>query len=148
MTYILIGLAVLAILGVGAFYFLGQKSKNGNAPGLVNGELSACPSSPNCVVSEGHADDKHRVEPLPRSVWDALPKVISDSGGEIVAQESDYIAATYTSKTFGFVDDLEFRKGQDIVHVRSASRVGYSDRGVNKARVAELRRLLSSILEE
>ena len=56
-----------------------------------------------------------------------------------LAQRGDYIAAEFTSATFGFVDDLELRRTDEAVQVRSASRVGYSDGGVNKARVAELR---------
>ena len=51
----------------------------------------------------------------------------------------NYLAAEYYSKLFGFVDDVEFRKASDAVHVRSASRVGHSDMGANKKRISELR---------
>jgi uncharacterized protein (DUF1499 family) len=142
MTYILIGLVVLGMLAVGGFYYLGQKSKNGVAPGLVDGTLTACPSSPNCVLSETHAEEKHAVDPLPLSAWGGIPSAVAGTGGAVTEQRDNYIAATYASKTFGFVDDVEFRKAEDAVHVRSASRVGYSDRGVNRARVEELRELL------
>jgi len=141
---ILIGLLVLGALGVGAFFYLGHKSQSGDIPGLVDGVLAPCSSKPNCVVSEAHADDKHRVAPLPSGAWGQIAAVIEASGGKIVVTRDDYIAAQYQSKTFRFVDDIEFRKADDAVHVRSASRVGYSDRGVNRARVEALRAALGN----
>ena len=54
------------------------------------------------------------------------------------------MAAEFTSSTFKFVDDLEFRLAEEGVHVRSASRVGYSDRGVNLVRVETLRQGLNN----
>lgn len=136
-------LGVLGILGVGAFIGLGQYSKNGSAPGLNNGSLAPCPDSPNCVSSEaGTARDK-QIEPLTLETWDALPDAIAAMGGTVTQQDENYIAAEFTSATFGFVDDLELRLTDTDVQVRSASRVGYSDRGVNAARVAELRETLA-----
>lgn len=136
---ILLGAFAIGIMLSGAFFFLGQKSQNGAAPGLVDGVLAPCPSSPNCVVSEAHADDKHRVGPLPLSAWDNIENAVSAAGGEITQQSDGYIASTFASKTFGFTDDVEFRKGETEVHVRSASRVGYGDGGVNRKRVEALR---------
>lgn len=48
------------------------------------------------------------------------------------------MAAIFTSKFFGFVDDLECRIDQanHTIHLRSASRVGHSDFGANRKRVA------------
>ncbi len=144
MTFgILLGAFAIGVMISGVLFFLGQKSQSGAAPGLVNGELAACPSSPNCVVSEAHADDKHRVDPLPLTAWEKIPDAVAAAGGEIAQNDDTYVAATFASKTFGFVDDVEFRKGEEAVHVRSASRVGYSDRGVNRARVDALRAALA-----
>ncbi len=136
---ILVILVVLVLAGVGGFVYLGQASKNGKAPGLVDGVLAPCPDAPNCVSSEkGTASDK-QVDALPASSWEALPAAIEDMGGTVTLSDETYIAAEFTSATFGFVDDLELRKGDDGVQVRSASRVGYSDAGANAKRVAELR---------
>ena len=68
---------------------------------------------------------------------------IEIEGGVVVEQGEDYLAAEFTSAVFGFVDDVEFRRGEYAVHVRSASRVGYSDAGANAARVAALRGALN-----
>ncbi|NOX95039.1 MAG: DUF1499 domain-containing protein [Alphaproteobacteria bacterium] len=136
---ILLIVIALPILGVGSFYFLAQQSKNDDAPGLVDGVLAECPSSPNCVRSEAGTLPTHAVEALPLSVWDQLAAVVEQTGGVITVQNENYLAAEYYSKLFGFVDDVEFRKAFDAVHVRSASRVGHSDMGANKKRISELR---------
>ena len=61
---------------------------------------------------------------------------------EIVTAESKYVHATFHSALFRFVDDVEFSfdDQEKIIHVRSASRMGYSDLGVNRRRVEEIRR--------
>ena len=61
-------------------------------------------------------------------------------GGSIQAEKADYLAATFTSSIFRFVDDLEIRidTGQKMIHVRSASRIGHGDGGVNRKRVEHL----------
>ncbi|AWW73805.1 hypothetical protein CD351_05125 [Erythrobacter sp. KY5] len=118
-------------------------SQNGSAPGLVDGRLSSCPGSPNCVSSEDGTASEKSVKPLPLGAWDDVPQAVEGMGGTITANTSDYIAAEFKSSFFGFVDDVEFRKGEDFVHVRSASRVGHSDAGVNAARVKTLRKALS-----
>jgi len=134
----------LAALGVGSFAALGQYSKRGSAPGRIDGALAPCPDSPNCVSSEPGTASARRVAPLGPEAWEVLPGMIEEMGGTVTRQEADYIAAEFTSSTFGFVDDLELRRGEDAVHVRSASRVGHSDNGVNAARVTDLRARLSA----
>ena len=136
---IAIGTVALAVAATGGLFALGQVSQRKSPPRLVDGTLAQCPDSPNCVSSEAGTLDDKRVAPLPLESWEALPSVIREMGGEITASGDDYIAAEFTSATFGFVDDLQLRKSEDAVQVRSASRVGHSDNGVNAARVAELR---------
>lgn len=136
---ILLGAFAIGLMISGALFFLGQKSQNGAAPGIVDGTLAPCPSSPNCVVSEAHADDKHRVGPLPLSAWDKIENAVTTAGGAVTQKSDAYIASTFASKTFGFVDDVEFRKSDSEVHLRSASRVGYGDGGANRKRVEALR---------
>ena len=63
----------------------------------------------------------------------------------IISQEDNYLHATFTSKLFRFVDDVELLLDGDKVHVRSVSRVGYSDLGANRKRVEAIRAALSSI---
>ena len=128
----------LPVLAVAAFFILGRMSAGGTAPGLVDGRLSACPSSPNCVSSEAGTPTEKAVESLPLSAWERVPGIIETMGGRVVREDDAYIAAEFTSKTFRFVDDVEFRKADDAVHMRSASRVGYSDRGVNRERAAAI----------
>jgi len=59
----------------------------------------------------------------------------------IVAEKEDYLHAEAKSLIFRFVDDVEFYfpATEKLIHVRSASRVGHSDLGVNRKRVEEIR---------
>jgi uncharacterized protein (DUF1499 family) len=88
------------------------------------------------------------VEPLkyndtPEEAREKLISVIhSMKRAEIVTAEMKYIHATFTSALFRFVDDVEFSfdDQQKVIDVKSASRTGYSDLGVNRKRVEEIRR--------
>jgi uncharacterized protein (DUF1499 family) len=60
----------------------------------------------------------------------------------VVKVEEDYIHAEFVSSVFRFVDDVEFSfdKTKKLIQVRSASRTGYSDLGVNRRRIEEIRK--------
>ncbi len=116
------------------------------APQLVDGKLRPCPGTPNCVSSE--SDDMiHRIQPLPfdgsaAEAMARLKKVVVERGGTLQTEAPDYIWSTFTVPVFGFVDDVEFRPSPEakVIHVRSSSRLGFSDLGVNRARIEELRK--------
>ena len=147
MKILLIIIASLSLLVIIAFFILGYMSQSGEAYGLVDGRLKQCPDTPNCVSSEFVSDSVHYIEPLVFSAGDAaqiLPRlktIIREMGGSIQVEKADYLAATFTSSIFRFVDDLEIRidTGQEMIHLRSASRVGRSDGGVNRKRVELLK---------
>ncbi len=143
-------IASLVALAVIALFVVARVSQSGEAPGIADGRLAPCPGTPNCVCSEFAADQAHFIAPfeLPaESAATALARLraaIVEQGGTIRAQGADYLAATYTSPLFGFVDDLEIRVDLEagLVHVRSASRVGHGDLGANRKRVEQLRQRL------
>ena len=137
---IVLGVFVVAALGL---VVLAQQSKSGGAPGIIDGALAPCPTSPNCVSSEAGTPESHLVAAWPLGAWDKLPASIDAAGGKVVDAQDEYIAAEFSSKLMVFVDDVEFRKGNDGVHVRSASRVGHSDMGVNRKRIEALRLALA-----
>lgn len=64
------------------------------------------------------------------------------SGARIVEARSDYLRAEVSSRLMRFVDDVEFLLDPEarVVHVRSASRVGHWDIGINRKRVEQLRK--------
>lgn len=134
-----------------AFISLGFYSQSGKPSGIVEGKLTKCPDKPNCICSEFEADASHFLEPIRYSeasaaeVLQQLNQSIQQMGGEIKTEKGNYLAATFTSSVFKFVDDLEIRLdvNQKLIHLRSASRVGYSDRGVNQKRLERLKDLLS-----
>jgi len=115
--------------------------------GLHAGRLLPCPSSPNCVCSQD-SGKVHGIAPFaytgPRAQAMArLAQAITGMyGARIVMQTPGYLHAEYTTRWLRFVDDVEFYApaGTPLIQVRSASRVGYSDFGVNRKRVEAIRR--------
>ncbi len=114
--------------------------------GVKDGYLSPCPDSPNCVVSQ-NADASHALAPIEyhtdlATARETLLKVLTVvPRTEVIEQRDNYIRAQSKSRIFKFIDDLEFYFPSDeqVIHVRSASRVGESDLGVNRRRLEQIR---------
>lgn len=117
--------------------------------GIENGELTPCPDKPNCVNSFSK-DEEQYIKPLlvtgtQLAIKNDIIKVVNTlENSKVTVAENSYIRAEFTSKVFGFVDDVEFyfpeTKSKDIsIHVRSGARVGYSDFSVNRDRIEQLR---------
>lgn len=121
------------------FYLMAKKSQAGSAPGLVDGKLAPLPAKPNCVSSETGTDEKKRVAPIEDTSLKAMSAAIMDTGGLITDTTQSYLRAEYRTSLYKFVDDVEVRMDGKTAHIRSASRVGYSDRGVNRKRVEAIR---------
>jgi len=111
------------------------------------------PSSPNAVSSLAPATDAvHHVAPFavagePAAFFAAaVDAALGMERTALVTRDAGYAHITFTTPTFRFVDDLELRldAAAGVVHVRSASRVGYGDMGLNRRRVEELRARLPS----
>jgi len=108
-----------------------------------------CPDTPNCVSSLAKIP-KHRVEPLklkkdPKTSWDIVKKTVGSlPRTKIVSADNSDINAECRSMIFRFVDDLTLHlsPSNGIIDIRSASRTGYSDFGVNRRRVENLRKKL------
>lgn len=112
---------------------------------LVEGKLESCPSSPNCVQSEFPKDQDHYFEALSlgNATMPELVKMIEAMDGTIISQSDVHVHATFTSTLMRFVDDFELRIDSEskTLHLRSASRVGYSDMGVNRDRAEEFKKI-------
>jgi uncharacterized protein (DUF1499 family) len=74
-----------------------------------------------------------------------LKTVIQSSKAKAIASTDNYLYAEFTTPIMRFVDDVEFLLDKDakVIHVRSASRLGESDLGVNRKRIETLRTKLS-----
>jgi uncharacterized protein (DUF1499 family) len=130
-----------------------QRAEEGFA--VVNGQLSSCPKRPNCVHSQA-VGAACFIDPISTTGSEqvvraqALEILKSFDRVKIVVVENNYIRAEFTSRFFRFVDDLELyfpATGLDevVIHVRSASRIGYSDFGVNRKRVERIRSRFNAI---
>ena len=109
-------------------------------------KLPLCPNTPNCVSSQA-ADTDHYIAPFkvkgnPEDAFSALKTALLQQSRTVITQSTpESLHAEATSLIFRFVDDidavLDARAG--LIQIRSASRVGYSDLGVNRRRVETLR---------
>ena len=152
-----LGAVALLIIGVAAGLALhiatstGDTMFSGKRPdylGLKDGKLPRCKRTPNCVSSQAdRSDAEHYIAPIrfKGSAVDAMTAVRKAieamERATVVRHEGNYLHAEFRSKLMGFVDDVEFAHEEKagVIHVRSASRLGRRDFGVNRARVEALR---------
>jgi uncharacterized protein (DUF1499 family) len=146
---IVVAVAVLVAARLGAF--------SGGAPsslGVRDGKLKPPSRTPNSVSSQADLwpdapqKDNARIAPIALVGGDAkatiarLAQVVEAlPGSKIVERRDDYLYAQFTTAVMRFVDDVEFwfDPAAGVVQVRSASRVGSSDLGVNRARIENIR---------
>jgi uncharacterized protein (DUF1499 family) len=148
--------AVIVVVLAIAFSVWSNNLFAGSPPldlGVNNGKLTACLTTPNCVSSQAPPGDRqHAIAPLAiggdvpttmvtlKRVIQAMPRT------NIIKETNNYLYVEFTSKLMKFVDDVEFYLDNDtkMIQVRSASRLGESDLGVNRQRIEEIRSKLAS----
>ena len=145
MVYVIAALVLLSpVIALAVLSALMTKPKN---VGVVDGRLAACPNSPNCVSTQA-TDNQHKIEAIAfdgspddgmrqlKKVLAAIPRM------KIITQTENYLHAEATSLIFRFKDDVEFfiDRHARVIHFRSASRVGCSDLGANRARMENIRK--------
>ncbi len=118
------------------------------SPGEMMPNIKDCPDKPNCVFSKSQKEYAI-IEPLPllgdketslkkiKEVMAKLPRT------KLIKEGPNYLHFTSTTKIMRFTDDVEFEidEKNNVVHIKSASRVGYKDFGTNRERVEEIRSL-------
>lgn len=116
--------------------------------------LSPCPVSPNCVCSKLPQSDSHYIEPLvPRAstlkIFPLLVEYVQQlPRAELQEKASHYVRVSIPSTFLGFTDDLELFFAGSKIHVRSASRTGWYDFGVNRRRIESIRRYMEKELDD
>ena len=112
-------------------------------------KLTPCPQSPNCVSSLAE-DARHYIEPfryegdVAKARYEILSILNAMNGVRVTESDDNYIHAEFTSSIFRFIDDVEFYidDANKLVQIRSASRTGYYDLGVNRRRIEYIRKKL------
>jgi uncharacterized protein (DUF1499 family) len=116
--------------------------------GVTQGRLAPPKTTPNCVSSQADpADAEHYIAPIPfrgggvEAMAAARKAVEGMQGATVIRHEGNYLYAEFRTKLMRFVDDVElyYDEKAGLIHVRSASRLGRRDFGVNRARVEALR---------
>jgi len=110
--------------------------------------FAPCPDSPNCISSQADpSDDGHYMAPWsytgsPAEAKEKLLAIINEQPRTtMVTDQEAYLHVEFRSLVFRFVDDVEFAIDEraNLIHFRSASRLGYSDMGVNRKRLERIR---------
>jgi len=139
--------SVIGLLVIISLYFLSLSVSSRKPPdlGILNDQLRACPATPNCVSSEQQGTGAY-IEPLKvtatrNDAWKSAKQAVIENGGEIVTERVDYLHAHFVTPLMRYIDDVELRidKDKQLIHVRSASRIGRSDFGANRKRVTKIR---------
>jgi len=143
------GLAVHLATATGDTVFSWKRPDN---LGVKDGRLAPPKRSPNCVSSQADpADAEHYIAPIafkgdaPAAMAAVRKAVEGMTDTTIIRAEGNYLYAEYRTKLMRFVDDVEFLYDEKagLIHVRSASRLGRRDFGVNRARIEALRKRIS-----
>ncbi|MFN8710263.1 MAG: DUF1499 domain-containing protein [Planctomyces sp.] len=144
-------LAFVVVAVVVGFVFLTVTSGRPSNLGVRDGSLAPCPDSPNCVSTQAR-DPEHSIAPLLfQGDVNAALETLSEIVGQlprtrVIEKSENYLCVEFRSALFRFVDDVEFFAEPDSgrIHMRSASRIGYSDLGVNRDRIELIRRLFQA----
>jgi uncharacterized protein (DUF1499 family) len=128
--------------------------RTGAASPEIMPTLKSCPSSPNCVSSRA-TDDRHAIEPF--GIYQTAPKTMQAlkevltayPRTTLITTADNYIHAEF-KVNIGFVDDVEFviDEAAGLVHMRSASRIGYWDFGTNRRRIEKLRQMYNQLIDK
>jgi len=120
-------------------------------PGVGVGALAPCPETPNCVRS-GATDPRHAIAPiaaappLQAAFADLVALAGTMPGARVITVQPRYAHLEFETPLMGFVDDVELAADASagVIDVRSASRVGTSDFGVNRKRIEDLRKAFAA----
>jgi uncharacterized protein (DUF1499 family) len=117
--------------------------------GVKDGRLAPCRRTPNCVSSQADpADREHYIAPIAfRGRMEELRRAVQSMARvTVITADRNYLYAEYRTPLMRYVDDVElyYDERAGLVHVRSASRLGRRDFGVNRKRVEELRALIQA----
>lgn len=126
-------------------FFSGKRPSN---LGVTQGKLVGVSKKPNSVSSQVDAHHPAFIDALKFSGkpqdWQALQgKIAALKGATIISATPNYLHIEFKTAFMGFVDDVELFQDGKQIHVRSASRLGYSDLGMNRKRIEHLRKLVS-----
>jgi uncharacterized protein (DUF1499 family) len=116
--------------------------------GVSHGQLSPVPNSPNAVSSQSDSP-RHRIDPFPwpipnnpdASLAAVRLATLQENGMSQIEASPGYLRFEAVTPWLRFIDDLEWSVDTQarVIHVRSASRIGHSDLGANRARVERIR---------
>ena len=151
-VYTASAIVLLAVLtGIVGLFLISLRAPRPSNLGAHDGRFASCPDSPNCVSTQAE-DHDHWIAPLTYLgdddiVVETLVRIVEQlPRTRVIRKTQNYLYVEFRSALFRFVDDVEFfvEAESGRVHLRSASRVGHSDMGVNRERIELIRGLFQA----
>lgn len=146
--------AVVLLVGLSIY------SRRAPVLGMKNGRLRPCGPKPNCVCSE-EIKNRRQSQNITginyknsgledNEAWEIFKKMLIDLNAKQFESEENYLRCIFVSKLWRFIDDFEARLDREskCIHMRSASRVGYSDLGLNHKRVQNIKEKFDELIEK
>ncbi|WP_245546235.1 DUF1499 domain-containing protein [Marinomonas posidonica] len=143
-------IVLIVVLLAGFFVYVKMNNQMPEGLGVTDGQLKPCSSAPNCVSTQAdQTDDVHYADPVVYSggrqdMQLRIEAYMLRQGAKLVDNSLGYAHFEVESDIVGYIDDIEFYlpESDSVVHIRSSSRIGYSDFGVNRDRVRQIQNLL------
>lgn len=152
MSVVMIGIGfIVGVLLIGYFSIPILGREKGRRQYSDDMQFLTLPESPNCVMSTLPEDDEKYVEPLSfsegkveKSIEFIKDLMVEEFGAKVLYQNEKYLHVTVQTKLMRYIDDVEFIWDEEsrVLQVRSCSRLGYSDLGVNRERVERMRKFV------
>lgn len=147
MLYSILALLILSQFFLMLYILIPTFNTQAGVRDYTNIDLSWVRNTPNCVSSKVEQSSSYYIEPLPYYSKKDLSIIVAEfariSPLKIKYSSLDYIHFGIMSPIMRYVDDVELLREGDFVHIRSCSRVGYSDNGLNKKRIEIVRSNMS-----
>lgn len=139
---------VIGVMGAIVIYMVVKNNLTPKNLGVTNGKLALMPNKPNAVSSQTEEKDKkiealEFKENLMESKQQVIKAIDNYGNGKIIKNEKNYLYIVFTTGMMKYHDDVEFYfdESKKLIQIRSASRIGYSDMGLNRERYNKLSKL-------
>lgn len=157
LKWALIVIALVVVAGIVAGQLGLFKGATPPDLGVHEGKLKPPSKTPNSVSSQASLYPSHPqrtyadIAPLalvgnPDDTLERIAEIAAAmDGAKIIKREPDYLYVQFTSRLMKYVDDAEFwfDPATGVIQVRSSSRLGSSDLGVNRERIEFIRKKLT-----
>ena len=133
---------------------LATLSSSPDTPDMPDTRLEPCPGTPNCVSTQETRESRRMVPitysgNIDQALQQLLDLLAEQPRVEVTEVGDQIVRAVFTTRLLRFKDDVVFlfEPEEQVIHFRSASRVGRSDLGANRERMERISKLYYDVSE-